>query len=712
MNEFANSEQLKQCVIDGMERYAKQLEILELNNEAAKLRSKIIEFRSGIFQVLFTGVFNGGKSTLLNALMSHKLLQTSINPETAVITKIVFGESDKLTIFYKDSRPASKMSIDSFFKTFSVDNSNEFKFNDIDYVILEQPIQNKMVQYVDSPGLNNTGTEDRIANEFSAKADAIVFLINATKALDVNDKRYIQQNFENRQLKNVFFVVNWYNEVSGTDEPKFQQRIYEDLRQVFLDEKGNFDKKLFNERVFCLDAYGSECARTGTPYMKKVGKKEMEMPIEDLETGVPEFEKALNEFLLSSDKDKEAYNGYIPKMAAMYVNADNAVQSNLNNSQKSINALEHEKSEIDKAIKETTRIVNGINDVFTNSVREILLNASENFDSFVTDVEVNWDEYFSNVEIDNFGIKEEAKIIAIKTKDKFQKLIGKESDSLARDEEFRNIVMPISDAIQKYITDKATVMANRIAQSCQAIIQQLVQTLEEYCKNLKDISSETDIDIQSILIMIAEAANVNTEILNGDISIAKLLIGILLGDFDTSFDALTGDENWGAFLKDAITNTLIEYVIYLVVGYLTGTYLIYIIARGIMAYFNIKNKTANIAQKCVLSSKGESITSLRNAKLSFQNNLETKFRKGLNLSQASLTEGVLGELKQKQNQLSELIKQMESCSFNREKYIIKTNTVKKAMIESLNDIAYAVSGRGFSEEAIRRLAVAKQDNKG
>ena len=58
---------------------------------AKSLQTRIDTIRKGIFQVMFTGCFNAGKSTLINALIKRDVLKTGITPETAVLTKIIFN---------------------------------------------------------------------------------------------------------------------------------------------------------------------------------------------------------------------------------------------------------------------------------------------------------------------------------------------------------------------------------------------------------------------------------------------------------------------------------------------------------------------------------------------------------------------------------------------------------------------------------------------
>ena len=71
-------------------------------NELAKtLLARIESIRNGIFQVMFTGCFNSGKSTLINALIRRDALKTGASPETAVITKIFFNAAEEKVVIYK-----------------------------------------------------------------------------------------------------------------------------------------------------------------------------------------------------------------------------------------------------------------------------------------------------------------------------------------------------------------------------------------------------------------------------------------------------------------------------------------------------------------------------------------------------------------------------------------------------------------------------------
>ena len=114
------------------------------------------------------------------------------------------------------------------------------------------------------------------------------------------EREFIQKLFAGRGVHNVFFAVNWYNGLRPEDDKEFSEHLKDVIGCVFTDADGNFNEELYKQRVFPIDAYTSECARTGSPKAEKKGVRSVETPVdpeEDTYTGVPELEQALNQYL-------------------------------------------------------------------------------------------------------------------------------------------------------------------------------------------------------------------------------------------------------------------------------------------------------------------------------------------------------------------------------------------------------------------------------
>ena len=252
--------------------------------------------------VMFTGSFSNGKSTLINALLRRQLLKTSIIPETAVVTKIVNGKSDDLvTVTFRDSERADiTIPYEVYKKEFRMDEWRFYKFKEISYVTVTAETQNKAVTFIDSPADAIAYTLDEDIISLTRKADVVVMVLGATRLGSAGEKDYIQKCFAGRGLDNVFFVVNRYNALKSEDVEEFSKHLKDLIGCAFTDADGNFNQELYDRRVFPIDAYTSECARTGSPKLEMKELKVVETPVapeEDAYTGVPELEQALNQYL-------------------------------------------------------------------------------------------------------------------------------------------------------------------------------------------------------------------------------------------------------------------------------------------------------------------------------------------------------------------------------------------------------------------------------
>lgn len=256
--------------------------------------------------VFFVGGFATGKSTLINALIRRQLLKTSIRPEAAVLTRIINGKnSDTVTVTYRDPyRPDRVIPYEHYKREFRIDDENFNKFDEIAYVTITNEMRNETVSFAESPGLCfNDLVYDALADVFDAfadRADAIVMVMSAARLGSDYERYYIQRDFAGRGLRNVFFVINYYNWLKPEDEADFLKQLKSLIGCVFTDADGNFDEELYKQRVFLVDAYTSMCARTGGSKPEKKGNRFIETfvaPEEDAYTGVPELEQALNKFL-------------------------------------------------------------------------------------------------------------------------------------------------------------------------------------------------------------------------------------------------------------------------------------------------------------------------------------------------------------------------------------------------------------------------------
>lgn len=723
-----NSEELRTHVIERLNRYIELLHAAQMDNEAAQAEEKVKEYMSGLFSVMFTGDFSAGKSTTLNALMRQNLLTVSINPETPVITKIINGEdSDFATIKYRDkNREGEIIPLSEFAEKYRLEFVNEGKFLEVSYVELKRQLRTSTVVFVDSPGLGNSTTDDRAANEFAEKADAIVFMIHATKAMDQAAKDYVERRFRRRHLKNVFFLINWYNMVQEQDEEKFRKKIQYDLYDVFTDENGNFDQALYDSRVFFVDALTSFCARTGTNKKVRRGAKWIEVPVpteEDEYSGIPEFEAALYKFLEADDRDINGYRGFMPLMAGMLSATREHIAEVIALSAQNITSLQAQEKEQKEKIEEINRYLQDIQTAIDDCIRAMMVNIQSAYNSFVNRLENNWDDHFSGRKI-NFGILDEAKIFGLKVKHKVQDIFDRDgADQLARDKEFEALMKPITSQVEEYVRSQTDKMVNEISTNCEPSVKRMANRIAgdialikevklpgfDFEKLVADVVASSKKDADSATRNFGKDSTGAADSVHGDMSLAQMLIsGLLLYNFD---DMLTGSvegkKPWGTFLKESLLKEVGDMILAYVISCIFPPAWIYYVARAVWGVLSIRGNAQGIGNSIILGMKQTTKQMATDARDEVFTNLESSFENQIVYGCSELVGAIELGMKQKQKQLESLVRQREGRQFDAEQEKQKLNEIEKNMVADFNDLSKLLDGPTYTEAQIMELAAQK-----
>ena len=153
-------------------------------------KRKVGDLAEGIkedFIIVVLGEFSSGKSTFINALAQQDILATSILPETVAITVVRYGDAKKVEIVYKDR------------KKHALSHENQLEMikrnaEKIDTVKLSYPLPRlKGYSLVDTPGLNTIFRDhEATTKDFIHRADAIIWILDATKAGKSKEKEYLE----------------------------------------------------------------------------------------------------------------------------------------------------------------------------------------------------------------------------------------------------------------------------------------------------------------------------------------------------------------------------------------------------------------------------------------------------------------------------------------------------------------------------------------
>jgi GTP-binding protein EngB required for normal cell division len=186
-----------------LEQTSAELELLAKLERIVTERG-LVEFRSTIagiaerledqsLEIAVFGRVSAGKSSLLNAILSEEILPVGVTPITAVPTRIRYGETPRLTVWYAE-RPAQTLEIDRLIEVAS-EKGNAHNEKRVTRIVVNLPSARLRdgVTFVDTPGLGSlatTGAAETLA--YLPKCDLGVVLIDAGSTLTGDDLQTIQ----------------------------------------------------------------------------------------------------------------------------------------------------------------------------------------------------------------------------------------------------------------------------------------------------------------------------------------------------------------------------------------------------------------------------------------------------------------------------------------------------------------------------------------
>ena len=661
-----------------------------MQNEVKALDDHLHTLREGIFQVLFTGGFSAGKSTLLNALMRKELLKTSINAETAVITKIVFNADEKVTVYMKQvdekGQPITKdYTVADFFKEYRVDQENSTKFEDVEYVQLQQKqdgIGGSLVQLVDSPGTSNSETDTEMARKFAEKASAVVYLINATQPFTYEDKEYIKSHYEGQGLKNLFFVINRADCVAENEFDSLERGVRDHLKAVFT-SNGVFDEKLFNSRVFYTNALGSVNARLEKEVKGRFGGTTKYTKEMDQETGVPEFENALGAYLTDSNRDRDALAAYVPKLATVYTVAKSKAAEELEQYAAGKAELERQRDDLNVSIERVDRILAGVQATCKNIAADIVRDIKRDYDEYVNVIERDWDAHFSN--------KEVLKGIKFSTLD-FLKVATTKNQ--AKKEE---LTKPIQKAVKAYVESKQSVLTRSVTQSVNANIVKLENSLSNYQQQLEDLNCPINISevLGNMNVLLGDGSTGNADInING----FQVILGIIGGDPEIAIGGIGGSKSNMQAIVQAIVTNVIEYIAIYVVAWPIGVAML--VARLVQMIKGVKDGGSEGLMKILCGMKTGVTSELRNAKAKVAVDAEQKARGAIIRAGETFSATFKTELSGYQKSFDDMIANLNSTNFNLSAEKERTKKLLEKMLEIISNISLLTTGNALSEREV------------
>ncbi len=277
------------------------LNMQQFTDNLKKLSDKV---QNDTFKVQIVGTFKNGKSTFINSILGEEILPAYALPATAVVNEVKWGEEKKAVVHFQNPLPeklpsgipqkavehmkkANMKNIPPLeipydeiekYAVIPIENGKaeleyESPYEKIE-VFWPLPILENGVEIIDSPGLNECATRTRVTMNYISKADAILFVLDATHILSADEMRVIEHTLKEQGFEDPFIIVNKFDAIRNREKDQMRQYVRDKL-----------DGYTTNEFFFvsALDALD--------------GKLDDD---EELlkSSGMPEFEKALSDYLV------------------------------------------------------------------------------------------------------------------------------------------------------------------------------------------------------------------------------------------------------------------------------------------------------------------------------------------------------------------------------------------------------------------------------
>lgn len=255
------------------------------------------------FKIQIVGTFKNGKSTFINALLGEDILPTKALPCTSVINEIKYGESKKAILNFRNPLPETLL---SDIPTATLNHMKAHGMKDVppmeieydrisDYVTIPldgdpdeislkspylsvelfypSPLLKEGVEIIDSPGLNENDERTAVTLEYLDKADAIIFLLDATHACAKDEMDTIEDILVPKGFDDMFFVVNRFDMIPQRERAETKRFVENKVKQYTTNE------------IYCISALNALDGKLDNDGAKLT------------ESGLPAFEKRLSDFL-------------------------------------------------------------------------------------------------------------------------------------------------------------------------------------------------------------------------------------------------------------------------------------------------------------------------------------------------------------------------------------------------------------------------------
>ena len=346
-------EELSELISEGSD-IVELLDMERFRNDLARLSESV---KNDSFKVQIVGTFKNGKSTFINSILGEEIMPAYALPCTAIVNEIKWGETKRAVVHFRDPIPEKLPSgvpavamehINKYnrkevpplvvpydeiekYAVISLNSGNdEFDFQS-PYKKIEVfwplEILKNGVEIVDSPGLNESLTRTEVTMDYISKADAVLFVLDATRILSADEMTVIDNTIRKQGFSDPFIIINKFDAVRKTEREKMREFIHEKLGSYtdkeffFVSALNALDGKLDHDDELLRSSGMPEFEKALANYLvKEKGRAKLSRPIRELKRIISEealfkiIPMQKNALTLSLDEMNEKYESVKPRL--------------------------------------------------------------------------------------------------------------------------------------------------------------------------------------------------------------------------------------------------------------------------------------------------------------------------------------------------------------------------------------------------------------
>ena len=660
-------------------------------SNAHSLSVRAQDIQQGIFKIIVLGEFKHGKSTLLNAMLGGRVLAAKATPCTAIVTMLVYGDSNNVSVYESGHDSPRVMSLESFTSEYQLTREDQETLNQQGYIDRFQKIdyaqincQHSLcangVRLIDSPGLKESSSRTKVTTRFLKQAQAIIFVLNATQIISTDERQFIAETLGKGRLTNVFFVVNKINMVDEFEVDDIKKYVKLGLEDCFIDEEGHFDQNLYDRRVFYVDAKGALSARSVDP----INSSQLE------NSGVLRLEIELEAFLASDEKISAYFESSIQSLSWIIPDVHTTVRQRKQTLEVPLLELEQKSKEVEQrliGLESRKGILDRTLQVYISKISAIAANSLR---EHTGKMRQTWKLDSQNLNLEEmFGF-------SLESITDFVKLIANNSETK------KKINQILERELKAYSEIKFKEWSDQLPELLSPEIERMVNEAELQTK-------EFDLELTTIRNLFFEIPITAEDTLNLERNMGakswQTYIGLAMGDVSQVTGTLMGKGDLEGFLKRIVSQlamiTIASNVVP-IVGPIV-TIIGFIVVEGIIIAFQRDNLRLKILEEI-----GKNFFEQLDGKMSeISLPLDREIQKNLSKMMNPLIQKKQSEIDELRQSRDKILSQKRDVTFSVDKEQSRLDTIETKINQLFARVCELTYGKQLTRQEMQKLTEGK-----